>query len=163
MRNCDPRRSMRRVPAGAVLAAVLLSFAAPARAQQAPPEKKSPPPADPCAAAQSQEERNVCWEDLAHRADAQLTALYRAITAAMRRRAGEREGVLKTHETTALVKLRAAERAWDRYRDLQCQADEQQYEGGLISPSIAAVCLKSVTERRTEELKKTYAVYLLPE
>lgn|ERR1700685_1236929 len=143
------------------LAILALLSAATARSQQASATKTAPP--DPCAATTSQEERNQCWDDLYHKADAQLTALYRKILSDIRSTASQRQGILQFHEETALSKLKAAELAWERYRNLQCDAAEQQYEGGMISPSVRAGCAKTLTGERMAELKKTYAIYLLPQ
>jgi uncharacterized protein YecT (DUF1311 family) len=39
---------------------------------------------------------------------------------------------------------------------------KQQYEGGTIVPSIRSGCLKESSDRRRDELQKSYAIYLLP-
>lgn len=121
-------------------------------------QKKPTPPSDPCPLATTDEARTNCWEDLATKADANLNAVYHQLQASMRAQIGE-DGNLKEFRERSLEKLKAAQLAWSRYRDAQCDADEQQYEGGTIAPSIKFGCLKELSDRRAEELRKTYALY----
>jgi len=123
-----------------------------------PEQKKHAPPADPCPLATTDEARTNCWEDLANKADAGLNALYRQLQANIHGRMAE-DGTLKEYRERSLEKLKAAQLAWSRYRDAQCDADEQQYEGGTIAPSIRFGCIRELSERRAGELRKTYALY----
>lgn len=136
----------------------LVTAAALAFAQQAP-DKKPTPLSDPCPLATTDMARTNCWEDLANKADASLTGLYRQIQAAIRAKMAK-DTSLKDYRERALEKLKAAQLAWTGYRDAQCDAAEQQYEGGTIAPSIHAGCMKDLSERRADELRKTYAIYL---
>jgi len=132
-----------------------------ARPQQ-PSDSKKPAPAYPCASATSQMEITQCWEDLAKKADANLTAVYQKVQKAIRAKiAEEKGGPLEGYEQRALDKLRAAQIAWSHYREVECDAEEQQNEGGTIAPSIHAGCMKELAERRAGDLQKTYAIYLL--
>lgn len=60
------------------------------------------------------------------------------------------------YEETAIRSLKEAERAWISYRDIQCKAAAQQYEGGSMAPMIYAQCLTALTEHRTADLKSIY-------
>lgn len=123
-------------------------------------DKKPAPPVDPCPAATTDTARTQCWEDLGLKAGANLTALYQKLQKLMRDQiAKETVPQPKEHEETAPAKLKAAQLAFARYRDAQCDADEQQYEGGTIAPSIRAGRVKHLSEQRMEELQKTYAIY----
>ncbi|HEY6305163.1 MAG TPA: lysozyme inhibitor LprI family protein [Candidatus Angelobacter sp.] len=51
---------------------------------------------------------------------------------------------------------------WRRYRDAQCDAEEQQYEGGTIASSIRPSCVKESSNRRREEWQKSHAINLQP-
>jgi uncharacterized protein YecT (DUF1311 family) len=62
----------------------------------------------------------------------------------------------KKYESTAIEKLKAAERAWIQYRDLHCDAAEQQIDGGSMSPMVRAECMRETTEHRIQELKHAY-------
>jgi uncharacterized protein YecT (DUF1311 family) len=60
------------------------------------------------------------------------------------------------YEETAIASLREAERTWISYRDIQCKAAAQQYEGGSMAPMIYSQCLTTLTEHRTADLKSIY-------
>ena len=60
------------------------------------------------------------------------------------------------YEQTAITSLKQAERAWLSYRDLQCKAAAQQYEGGSMAPMIYSQCLTTLTEHRIADLKSIY-------
>jgi uncharacterized protein YecT (DUF1311 family)/heat shock protein HslJ len=60
------------------------------------------------------------------------------------------------YEKTAIAALLQAERAWLTYRDVQCKAAGQQYEGGSIRPLIQSQCLTTLTEHRIADLKSVY-------
>ena len=49
--------------------------------------------------------------------------------------------------------LRQQQRAWLKKRDSQCWAEAKSSEGGSIWPLEYYGCLRSTTERRTEELE----------
>jgi uncharacterized protein YecT (DUF1311 family) len=60
------------------------------------------------------------------------------------------------YEKTAIASLREAERTWISYRDIQCKAAAQQYEGGSAAPMIYSQCLTTLTEHRTADIKSIY-------
>ena len=60
------------------------------------------------------------------------------------------------YEETVIGSLKEAERTWISYRDVQCKAAAQLYEGGSIAPMIYSQCLTAVTEHRTADLKSIY-------
>ena len=60
------------------------------------------------------------------------------------------------YEETAITSLKEAERTWLSYRDIQCKAAAQQYEGGSMAPMIYSQCLTKLTEHRTADLKSIY-------
>ena len=60
------------------------------------------------------------------------------------------------YEKTAIESLKQAERAWLSYRDLQCRAAGQQYEGGSMRSMIQSQCLTTLTEHRIADLKSIY-------
>lgn len=142
------------------LTAAVVFFLAAAMSQQ-PGNKKPAPPPGPCDAAQTQMEITSCWDNLAQKADARLNALYQKLQKLIRAKMAEDDTTLKGYRSRALEKLKAAELAWVHYRDAQCDAAEQQYEGGTIAPSIHAGCVTDLTDQRITELQKTYAIYLV--
>ena len=60
------------------------------------------------------------------------------------------------YEETAIESLREAERTWISYRNIQCKAAGQQYEGGSMAPMIYSQCLTTLTEHRAADLKSIY-------
>lgn len=114
----------------------------------------------PCSKASTTLETNECFANLEHTADASLNALYQKVEKLIRARIPQEQGPLKAYQERSLAKLKAAEVAWIHYRDAQCDAAEQQFEGGTISTSVRLGCLKDLTEQRTKELQQTYAIYL---
>ena len=121
-------------------------------------QKKLAPPPDPCPLATTDEARTNCWEDLASKAEANLNTVFRQLQANIRAKITE-DRTLKEFRERSLEKLKTAQLAWTKYRDAQCDADEQQYEGGTIAPSIRFGCIRDLSERRADELRKTYALY----
>jgi uncharacterized protein YecT (DUF1311 family) len=60
------------------------------------------------------------------------------------------------YEKTAIASLKQSERARLAYRDLQCKAAGQQYEGGSMGPMIESQCLTTLTKHRIADLKSVY-------
>ena len=94
---------------------------------------------DPCADEQSQAAMNICWGKEYKATDAQLNAVYREFTSK-----------LSLEET---AQLKAAQLAWLKFRDANCEFVADQFKGGSMRPMIAAMCLADVTNARTNELK----------
>lgn len=101
-----------------------------------------------CANANTQLEMNQCSEKEHQEADGMLSALYRQIAAELSR----------GKDPTALVKLRTAESAWRRYRDLHCEAARNQFKGASMSAMIWSDCMTGVTLNRIQDLKFGYPV-----
>ena len=97
------------------------------------------PTDDPCANAQSQLEMNMCWGNQYKAADAKLNAVYREFTSKL--------------SAEEAAQLKAAQLAWIKFRDANCEFVADAYKGGSIRPMIAAMCLADVTSARTSELK----------
>src|ERR1051326_3709658 len=98
-------------------------------------QKKS----EPCADAQSQAEMTICWGNQYRAADAKLNQVYRQFTAKL--------------DDAEKTQLKAAQTAWLKYRDANCEFVADQYRGGTMRPMIAAICLADVTNARVNELK----------
>jgi len=92
----------------------------------------------PCLANQIQWALTSCADSAYHSADADLTRTYRRVYA--RLGAADR------------VKLRAAQRAWLRFRDAQCTFEAAAYDGGSMQPMIQALCLEGLTRARTRQV-----------
>ncbi|MEH1865642.1 MAG: lysozyme inhibitor LprI family protein [Nostoc sp.] len=62
--------------------------------------------------------------------------------------------LLPTLEKSRKQKLIAAQLAWVKFRDTNCEFERSKYEGGTIAPSIYAGCLENLTKLRTQELQE---------
>lgn len=126
--------------------------------QAAAPGPKPPGPGSQsefrseCANASTQLEMNQCSEKEHLEAEAMLNSLYKEIATDLSR----------GKDPTALVKLRTAESAWRRYRDLHCQAARDQFKGASMSAMIWSDCMTGVTLNRIQDLKYGYPVQGAP-
>jgi uncharacterized protein YecT (DUF1311 family) len=147
------------VKLGFVLSLFLLAFFGllPQDAKNQSLPKKSK---DPCDSAMTQLELNNCSGDQYRKADAHLNALYgklmHLLEEDIKRAQNEKDEDQRKNSETAIRKLKATEKAWIVYRDLQCDAARFEYEGGSINPSVWAICMKTVTEHRISDLKDAY-------
>jgi Lysozyme inhibitor LprI len=62
---------------------------------------------------------------------------------------------IRVHES-----LTKTQRLWIQYRDANCSAERDLYEGGTAKYAVYFACLESLTRERTRELQITYAVRL---
>jgi|SRR5580658_1016933 uncharacterized protein YecT (DUF1311 family) len=130
-------------------------FPRPAVAQQAAPTK------NPCEEKPiSQRQMDDCAAFQYKDADAHLNKVYQKVvqymTDDLARAQKQRDQKQIKYEETAMASLREAERTWIFYRDIQCKAAGQQYEGGSMVPMIYSQCLTNLTEHRTADLKSIY-------
>jgi uncharacterized protein YecT (DUF1311 family) len=92
---------------------------------------------------------NICADDAFKSADKALNAQY----------AQTRKAVL-AYDAEGDKLLIAAQRAWVSFRDAHCAAASFSFKGGSMEPYIKGICLATVTEARTEQLKKMLSDYL---
>jgi uncharacterized protein YecT (DUF1311 family) len=126
-----------------------------AAAQQAGPTR------NPCEEKPiSQRQMDDCVAFQYKEADAHLNKVYQKavqyMTDDLVRAQKQRDQKQIKYEETAIASLREAERTWISYRDIQCKAAAQQYEGGSMAPMIYSQCLTTLTEHRTADLKSIY-------
>ncbi|MCC5605444.1 lysozyme inhibitor LprI family protein [Nostoc sp. CHAB 5834] len=93
-----------------------------------------------CNNAQTQTAINECAKLSYQRADKKLNRAYQQL--------------LPTLETSRKQKLIAAQQAWLKFRDTNCEFERSRYEGGSIAPSIYSGCLENITKLRTQELQE---------
>jgi uncharacterized protein YecT (DUF1311 family) len=127
----------------------------------ATPKQTSPKkPKAPCDWAMTQMEMNQCSAEEYRKADAHLNAVYRRAILFMendiRDAVTKGDDDEKKHAETAIQKLKATEKVWIQYRDLDCDAARFENEGGSIAPLTWAVCMTQVTEQRIIDLKNAY-------
>ena len=90
---------------------------------------------------------NVCLSKIYQKADAELNMTYSAALKEL----GQNYSGPKHVEN-----LRAAEKTWIAYRDAECNAQYDLFEGGSGGPNEYLGCLIDMTKRRTAELKRVY-------
>ena len=96
-----------------------------------------------CENAGTQAEITNCIVDAHKKADAELNRIYKL--------------AFKGLDAKAADNLRKAQRAWIIYRDAQCNAEYDKWDGGSGGPAAHQDCLYRLTQLRTRELHKTYA------
>jgi uncharacterized protein YecT (DUF1311 family) len=95
---------------------------------------------DPCPGANTQPELNQCAARARDRADAELNKVYREL--------------LKDTSGAERAKLRAAQLAWIKFRDAQCDYESAGNKGGSIYPMVYSFCLAKVTSARVKQLQE---------
>jgi uncharacterized protein YecT (DUF1311 family) len=84
----------------------------------------------------------ACFDNAYQRADVDMNRYYRRV---------------ETLETGSdLTNLKNAQRLWIQFRDANCKAEYDLYEGGSARPTVKLACLEVMTRHRTEELKIMY-------
>lgn len=92
-----------------------------------------------CKNPETQLAMNICASKDFEREDARLNKNYRELQAKL-------EGDRRTG-------LREVQLAWIKFRDLQCDFQAAQYEGGTMQPLVRATCLTDMTKQRNKDLK----------
>ncbi|MBG1264088.1 lysozyme inhibitor LprI family protein [Nostoc commune] len=93
-----------------------------------------------CNNPQTQSAINECTKLSYQNADKKLNQVYQQL--------------LPTLETSRKQKLIAAQQAWLKFRDTNCEFERSRYEGGSIAPSIYSGCLENTTKLRTQQLQE---------
>ncbi|BBD67580.1 hypothetical protein NIES4072_51220 [Nostoc commune NIES-4072] len=93
-----------------------------------------------CNNPQTQIAINECAKLSYQRADKKLNQAYQQL--------------LPTLETSRKQKLIAAQLAWLKFRDTNCEFERSRYEGGSIASSIYSSCLENTTKLHTQELQE---------
>lgn len=57
-----------------------------------------------------------------------------------------------------LDNFKIAQKAWEVYRKVQCDAQEKEFRGGTIAALIVSACYTSITEARVQVLGNIYAL-----
>jgi len=123
--------------------------------------QQTPAPQNPCEERPiSQFQMDKCADFQFKRADARLDKVYgnalKRMSDDLARAENRGDKTQMQYEQTAIAGLKDAERAWLSYRDIQCKAAGQQYEGGSMAPMIYSQCLTTITEHRIADLKSIY-------
>jgi uncharacterized protein YecT (DUF1311 family) len=100
----------------------------------------------PCANVVITAELTDCLSRARDKADAKLNTVYKEVRSHLQAEDAER--------------LTKTQRLWLQYRDANCTAERDLYEGGTAKYPAYFACLESMTRARTRELQLTYAVAL---
>ncbi|HZH29565.1 MAG TPA: lysozyme inhibitor LprI family protein [Pyrinomonadaceae bacterium] len=95
---------------------------------------------DPCPGANTQPELNQCAARARDKADAELNEVYREL--------------LKNTSGAERARLRAAQLAWIKFRDAQCDYESVGNKGGSIYPMVYSFCLAKLTNTRVRQLQE---------
>ena len=96
----------------------------------------------PCREPSTTADAYDCFFAASKKADTELNKFYRRVQTVV--------------DGDELVKLREAQRLWIQFRDANCSAEHELYEGGSAGPMVKVACLEAVTRHRTEELQVMY-------
>ena len=91
-----------------------------------------------CRDPRTQVEMNLCAVRDFDAADAEMNRVYTRLRAA-----------LDAEERPRLVEV---QRAWLRFRDLQCAFESADFEGGSMRPFLHSSCMAGLTTERTRQL-----------
>jgi uncharacterized protein YecT (DUF1311 family) len=95
--------------------------------------------AEDCRNPQSQMAMNICSGQDYKRADATMSKTYKVLVSNL--------------EKDRREKLKKVQVAWIKYRDLQCEFDASNYDGGSMESLVHTSCLARVTQQRNKDLE----------
>jgi uncharacterized protein YecT (DUF1311 family) len=124
---------MKKTALAILFAVCLLPFASAAAQKQGQ--------TNPCENAPSQYEANECAHKEYVAADAELNRVYNQLAS-------------KLEDQEQRAQLKAAELAWIKYRDANCEFEGLFYKGGTMRPMIESFCKAGMTKARTAELRR---------
>ncbi len=96
--------------------------------------------AQSCDDPQTQVQINTCATQEHERADRELNRVYRQLASRLK---GDR-----------LAKLRAAQIAWIKFRDAQCELESAEYARGSMYPAVLSGCLAALTKAQVDVLQR---------
>jgi uncharacterized protein YecT (DUF1311 family) len=119
------------------------------------------PPHNPCDERPvSQLQMSRCADFESQQADAHLSHVYQramqylADDSAKAQASNDQAQI--EYEKNATNSLEQSQQVWLSYRDIQCKAAGQQYQGGSMAPMIFSQCMKTLTNQRIYALKSIY-------
>ena len=90
----------------------------------------------------STDEMSVCLSAILKRVEAGLKDVY--------------QRTLKTIDSRDLRNLKVAQTRWIAYRDADCKAEYERFDGGSGGPNALAACKIGLTRRRINDLVAAY-------
>ncbi len=101
-----------------------------------------------CATAITQQDMNICQQQVWEEADDRLNGVYAETVAILQ----ERDAAFPLDGASEEDRLRAAQRAWVVFRDANCDSAGYPMRGGSAEPLLVLGCMHQMTEARIEEL-----------
>ncbi len=98
----------------------------------------------PCAGVTITADLVRCLSKARSSADTKLNAMYKTVQETLRSRTGDAQ------------RLRNAERLWLQYRDANCTAERDLYDGGTGGAPAYLACMEAMTRARAKELQVVY-------
>jgi len=98
----------------------------------------------PCAGITATADLVECLSKASSSADTKLNAMYKTVQETLRTRSDDAQ------------RLRNAQRLWLQYRDANCAAERDLYDGGTGGPPTYLACMEAMTRARTKELQVMY-------
>jgi uncharacterized protein YecT (DUF1311 family) len=153
--------------AHSILAGLLLLCPLPVMARGQLPQSAAPPgpsaqAPDLCLATLGKPGSDACYAAEFKAADQDLNHIYRAALVALEKDLDDAHTTTDNDhaafDTRAISALKDAQAAWVKYRDLQCAAAGQQFQGGTIEPAIVSRCMTITTRHRIEEIEEAYEI-----
>ena len=106
-----------------------------------------------CANAPDQASADGCAGDADRRADAAMNVQWKLTLAAENQRDKDYAEVPRGDARPSYADaLLAAQRAWLKFRDSECEVEAYAVRGGSMEPQIAAECEARLTQERTKQL-----------
>jgi uncharacterized protein YecT (DUF1311 family) len=84
---------------------------------------------------------NDCQNREYKKSDAELNTVYKQVMA-------------KLNDEGERAALRAAQQAWIKFRDAECEFESYENKGGTIYPLVYNGCLTALTRERTKQLRE---------
>jgi uncharacterized protein YecT (DUF1311 family) len=117
---------------------------------------------DPCELNAMKVDFDTCYADQLRLTDQNLNRLYRAAILAFESDSTDAQkrsdSSQVAYDSTALAGLKATQAEWAKYRDLQCTAAGQQFQGGSIQPIVIDKCMIFVARHRIDEIRAAYEI-----
>lgn len=92
-----------------------------------------------CKDTQTQFDINRCAAEAFHKADKDLNKIYQKALKKQR-----------AVDASKIENFKNIQRAWIKYRDLQCGYASAVYEGGSMAPAVQSGCMEELTKQRIQ-------------
>ncbi len=96
----------------------------------------------PCQGPSTTFDETNCFAAALKKSDLRLNGLYRRVQTVV--------------DGDELTKLKEAQRLWIQFRDANCSAEDEMYDGGSAASMVKLACLEAMTRHRTQELQDMY-------